>query len=77
MDMFNYILIKHTFTFIYIFKFLEKNRKGPTEGWNKLERGKRSSLRQNQMEELHKGPVFHTGTKGEEEEEEITIYKFR
>jgi hypothetical protein len=32
--------------------------------------GKRTSLRQNQMEGLHEGPIFHIGTNGEEVEEE-------
>jgi len=34
----------------------------------KLERGKRTSLRYNQMEVLHKGPMFHIGTKGENDD---------
>ena len=35
-----------------------------------LERGKRTSFRYNQMEELHESPMFHIETKRREEEEE-------
>jgi hypothetical protein len=33
----------------------------------KLARDKWTSLRQNKMEELHEGRMFHIGTKGENE----------
>jgi hypothetical protein len=39
------------------------NRTGTSEGWIKLECGTRTSVRQNQMEEIHEGPMFHKWTK--------------
>jgi hypothetical protein len=43
---------------------LTKNKgMGTANGWKKLKRGKRTSLRWNQMEELHESPLFHIRTK--------------
>lgn len=38
---------------------------GTANGWKKLERGIRTSLRWIQMEGFYEGPLFHTGTKGQ------------
>ena len=49
---------------------LEKNKiMGNAKDWRKLERSKRTSLGYNQMEELQEGSMFHTGTKGVNDDE--------
>jgi hypothetical protein len=47
-----------------------KQQNGNCRRPEKLERGKRASLRYNQMEALHKGPVFHIGTKGQNDDDD-------
>ena len=48
----------------------EKNKiMGTAEGWRKLERSKRTSLGQNQMEELQEGSMFRAETKGVNDDE--------
>jgi hypothetical protein len=46
---------------------------GIAEGWKSWKKGKRTRLRQNQVEELHEGPMSHIGTK--EQRDRMTINK--
>ena len=44
---------------------------GTAEASIKLERSKMTCFGQNQMEKLHEGPMFHTGTKGVNDDEDM------